>query len=709
MINYARKIGVTTFAFGEKLFLGYRKLRVPLEKLTPTEKLVRAFEDLGIRTISSNGPMNSGMEIKGFPVQIPIPNGEVIWIDVPHPGPLAMIDPDQVGLALLDPLGHPSQIWGVAKRSPMLKSGISVFNTELRELALSAYEGNNGVMYFEGYRYFAGPFQFEPNSAAEVTSHVFLLVMNASEEKSARQQAQRSWRFAEGLKRLGKILTMNRTTDEVCVAAAHEIASISELAAALIWKAVPDSNQLELVISIGVNRNGANAIRTIDSVSGSACLAELVASTRQEIWQPHVMDNLMTGQIEGKFCYLPPGGIIAYPLVSGDRLLGVLELVGRDGDPLFLENRHLFETFAEHLSLALNAASMFELAQQQAAFDALTGVANHRTMQEFLHQRLQGNRLSPQRVGVIMIDVDHFRSFNEDEGHDVGDDVLRKVAATIRQVAGDKNLTARYGGEEFAVIAPDFGAEALEALAERIREQVEMLSFELPSIKHRSVTVSLGCAVSPEHASDSASLLKAADTALYQAKRGGRNRVEVCHTTVSERPDAGENPGLFSVEFEAPGFGEKARGPNWSKLDLEPWLLTEFKTQAAETLSELKGEIEALAGRIPLSHRQEEILAAVVQVETSYRHAVSQNQEEYLRLLESTLDGQALLGVFEFLDESFDGSGKKGLKGTAIPVLARVGRLLLALIEADGAEIMEFPERFDPQLIAWLGDLDAAA
>lgn len=161
--------------------------------------------------------------------------------------------------------------------------------------------------------------------------------------------------------------------------------------------------------------------------------------------------------------------------------------------------------------------------QALASTDPLTGVYNHRFMQECLHRRVAEARQSERSLSVLMLDLDHFRELNEEYGHDVGDRALRRVADAMRRALRPSDVACRYGGEEFVMILPNAEFPSALAVAERIRRGIE--SSELVAVGARSVTCSIGVATFPTHASTPTSLLKAADLALFQAKRSGRNRV----------------------------------------------------------------------------------------------------------------------------------------------------------------------------------------
>jgi diguanylate cyclase (GGDEF)-like protein len=156
-------------------------------------------------------------------------------------------------------------------------------------------------------------------------------------------------------------------------------------------------------------------------------------------------------------------------------------------------------------------------------------------MQQALHDALGEAEGHERLVSVIMLDVDHFRRFNETYGHAVGDRALQAVARAIQSAVRAQDIAARYGGEEFCVIIP--GADLAEAvqIAERVRAAIA--AARVPARESTGglpVTASLGCATCPRHATQPAALLKAADLALYAAKHGGRNQVVAFHAALAD-------------------------------------------------------------------------------------------------------------------------------------------------------------------------------
>jgi diguanylate cyclase (GGDEF)-like protein len=158
--------------------------------------------------------------------------------------------------------------------------------------------------------------------------------------------------------------------------------------------------------------------------------------------------------------------------------------------------------------------------EQLAVTDGLTGLSNHRSLMQKLGEEGIRSKRSKSAFSVIMCDVDYFKAYNDSFGHPAGDEILRRLGAILRDATRTMDYVARYGGEEFAVLLPETGIAGAMEVAERIRKAVEAADFP-----ERKITVSIGVAAYPKHATDQTGVMKAADVALYHAKRGGRNQV----------------------------------------------------------------------------------------------------------------------------------------------------------------------------------------
>jgi diguanylate cyclase (GGDEF)-like protein len=165
--------------------------------------------------------------------------------------------------------------------------------------------------------------------------------------------------------------------------------------------------------------------------------------------------------------------------------------------------------------------------------DGLTGLTNHRALMQRLHEEALRSRRNKHPFAVIMADVDHFKQYNDEYGHPQGDIVLKQVAQILQQCTRTVDCVARYGGEEFAVLLPETSMSGALEVAERVRARVETSSFP-----GRRVTLSVGVAEFPRHDDDPQGVIAVADSALYVAKRGGRNQV----ARPPARPDARKLP-----------------------------------------------------------------------------------------------------------------------------------------------------------------------
>jgi diguanylate cyclase (GGDEF)-like protein len=220
---------------------------------------------------------------------------------------------------------------------------------------------------------------------------------------------------------------------------------------------------------------------------------------------------------------------LAFPLRPAerpDRVLGLVS-VARDGRPFSEAERELFNYLAGQAAVSIENVDLHELVQRQAVTDELTGLFNHRRFQEVVAAEVERAKRFGQDLGMLMLDIDNFKQINDTYGHQQGDLVLREVARVLRESSREIDEPARYGGEEMAVALPQTDLDGAYNLAERVRASIEALEIRrLRGSGSLRVTASLGVAALPESAQDKDALIAAADAALYQAKRAGKNRTE---------------------------------------------------------------------------------------------------------------------------------------------------------------------------------------
>lgn len=216
--------------------------------------------------------------------------------------------------------------------------------------------------------------------------------------------------------------------------------------------------------------------------------------------------------------------VLCLPILTGQRAES--DLIGM----LYLENNRSTATFTQERFdtleiICLSAAGRLELSRK-AVMDGLTGLYNHEYFKNILNQEFASARHHGHDLCLIMIDIDHFKRFNDTWGHQVGDLVLREVAQVIKSSCRKEDTIARYGGEEIAVILPTTGRDNAARVAERVRSGIENHRIA-HSDESLSVTVSLGLAVLDKALADQDALIRCADTALYRSKAQGRNRLTV--------------------------------------------------------------------------------------------------------------------------------------------------------------------------------------
>jgi diguanylate cyclase (GGDEF)-like protein len=246
----------------------------------------------------------------------------------------------------------------------------------------------------------------------------------------------------------------------------------------------------------------------------------------------------------------PPifAGSLCIPLMARGKTLGLLHLRGvpEDGDraghdgALGEYRLRLAKTVAQQIASALFDLRLQETLRDQASRDPLTGLFNRRYMEETLHRELFRAARKKSQVGFVLFDLDHFKRFNDRFGHSAGDAVLRDVSQFLKRHSRAEDVLCRYGGEEFLLVLTDCSPKNALKRAQSIRQGVKELRLEHEQRTLGEMTLSVGVALFPDHGQNLEDLFQAADAALYQAKKQGRDRVVVAESIpwVVGRPHA---------------------------------------------------------------------------------------------------------------------------------------------------------------------------
>jgi diguanylate cyclase (GGDEF)-like protein len=227
---------------------------------------------------------------------------------------------------------------------------------------------------------------------------------------------------------------------------------------------------------------------------------------------------------------------IVVPLIVGARIVGTLSCWSYEADHFTSDDQRILEMMASQVATAISSASMHEVTQEQASHDALTRLPNRRQLADDIAGPLAAAVAQGERLAIGMADIDHFKRFNDEFGHRVGDVTLQKVAEVLRSSVRDGDSVYRFGGEEFLIVLRAAGRDEARTLAERLRASVERTPLTGDQLQPVGpVTISIGLALCPEHGLDLNALIDAADRAMYASKEMGRNRVTVAGDETDSR------------------------------------------------------------------------------------------------------------------------------------------------------------------------------
>lgn len=331
------------------------------------------------------------------------------------------------------------------------------------------------------------------------------------------------------LKELSTLLQLNQmmaSTLELDVLFDRVIKALSDLlnchmASLLLYN--PGNESLDVSHTLGIEKEvlADVSLKLSEGVSGEA------ARGHKTIYIKNLLEDDRYMNYQGK---LPAeGSLLTIPLLSKDRLCGVLNLHKKNLDGFDKDDIKLAQAIANQMAVAIENTQLYEKAREQSITDELTGLSNRRHFQDILQREIVHAQRYSSNISMIMADIDYFKSYNDFHGHLQGDIALKKVANELLQNTRGIDLAARFGGEEFVIILPKTSIAGARITAEKLRERIEMESFsgEEESQPGGKLTMSFGVATFPDHTPDIEKLLELADQALFKAKETGRNRVVI--------------------------------------------------------------------------------------------------------------------------------------------------------------------------------------
>jgi diguanylate cyclase (GGDEF)-like protein len=369
------------------------------------------------------------------------------------------------------------------------------------------------------------------------------------------------------------------------------------------------------------------------------------------------------------------------------------------------EIRTLKRSFNQ-MSLALQES--YERLSRLANTDGLTGLYNHRFIQEILTQEIERAREQRQPIAVILADIDNFKLFNATHGHAAGDKVLRLVAEIIQGTTRNGEIASRFGGDKFMVVAPGMNRRRGEATAERIRKRLSGQGVRMERGQRLPLRISMGVAVYPQDSTNKEELLAYADASLFESKRAGGDKVTLANS-IYQATTLGVLDGLVQVVDKKDRYTKSHSEENAEyAMMLGQALGLSENTQSALRIAGLLHDI----GKIGIP---DGILKKPGPLTTEERHVVQQHVVLSGLIIQGVPHAEDVADAVVNHHERWDGNGyPRGLKGEAIPLLGRI----MAVVDAYSAITSDRPFRkgqshriavaelrknagtqFDPQLV----------
>jgi diguanylate cyclase (GGDEF)-like protein len=378
-----------------------------------------------------------------------------------------------------------------------------------------------------------------PSRARDGSTVIEGTILDISDRRRAEEALRDRERELVLLSELGSLLQTCDSVDEAHVVVSRQGRRLFPQHSGTVYLISPSRTDLDVAASWG--DEAAAAAPAADLFRPEDCWALRVG--REHFYADPANDlrcrHLTAGGAGGG-----PAVSLCVPLVALGETLGVLHLHepagGTPGAPgaavaNLKGRRQLAATVAEQLAMAIANLNLRETLRHQSVRDSLTGLYNRRYFQESLEREIRRAKRRGGSLGVMMLDLDRFKLFNDNFGHEAGDVLLRALAELLHRRLRGEDVACRYGGEELALILPEASLEATCARAEELRQAVRELRPVYQESVLGGVTVSVGVAVYPDHGPTGDDVVRAADTALYHSKACGRDRVSVAPASPLDR------------------------------------------------------------------------------------------------------------------------------------------------------------------------------
>lgn len=293
-----------------------------------------------------------------------------------------------------------------------------------------------------------------------------------------------------------------------------------------------ETNQLKFEIAVSPVADELKGIR----LKMGEGIAGWVAQQGEPLLIPDVSKDERFARHVADAVDFPVSSIMCVPMKIRDRVLGVIELINSIGDgPFTDDDLPLLQAVADFSAIAIDNARVYEKVSKLIITDDLTGLYNAKHFHELLEYEIDRARRYSSQVSLLFFDLDHFKSVNDTHGHLVGSRMIAEVGRVIRRSIRSSDRAARYGGDEYVVVLPNTSKSGAIIVANNMLERLHKYPFVTDSGKPVSITASFGVATYPDDADDKSSLIRAADSAMYDAKDAGRNEVRGFSANITKK------------------------------------------------------------------------------------------------------------------------------------------------------------------------------
>lgn len=364
---------------------------------------------------------------------------------------------------------------------------------------------------------------FQPERDDEVGALAGILERLREDVGSRYDTARRDGEHAAIFNRLAELTSFASDEQELVEAAVHAIRRLTPADHGDILLANPSQNRLMVGVAWGENARAEGSLVEIDRIDRCPGIRRAA---------PFIADDLADAMVVRCPAHAADRGTVAcVPMSALGKMVGVIHIEHAEPRAYTPEAMQLITRVAESVGLAMANARLMKTMEGQAMTDPLTGLRNARFFDPYLQQELESGERDDASTSVIMLDLDHFKEFNDAYGHPAGDEALRSFSRVLGATIRSSDVAARYGGEEFIIALRHAGPDDALQIAEKIRLAVEQMVVEIGPGRYGRITVSQGVASTTGLTRDMRSLVALADAALYRAKEAGRNRVETVPVT----------------------------------------------------------------------------------------------------------------------------------------------------------------------------------